>query len=59
MYVWVNDERSLRQSGGKNDAYEAFRRMLKAGNAPNDWTALVKAARMLPKEIATAPKKPE
>jgi len=59
VYAWVNDERSLRQSGGKNDAYDVFRRMLKAGNPPNDWTALVKAAQTLPKEIATARKKPE
>ena len=45
VYAWVNDERSLRQSGGRNDPYEVFRRMLKSGNPSNDWNALVKAAR--------------
>lgn len=48
VYSWVNDERSLRQSGGRNDPYEVFRRMLKSGNPPNDWTALVNSARRLP-----------
>lgn len=43
VYAWVNDERSLRQSGGRNDPYEVFRRMLKSGNPPNDWTALLRA----------------
>jgi toxin YhaV len=49
VYAWVNDESGLRQSGGKNDPYEVFRRMLKSGNPPNDWTALVKSAQPLPK----------
>jgi toxin YhaV len=43
VYAWVNDERTLRQSGGKNDPYEVFRRMLASGNPPNDWAALVKS----------------
>jgi toxin YhaV len=48
VYAWVNDERTLRQSGGKNDPYEVFRRMLKSGNPPNDWNALVKSAGPIP-----------
>jgi toxin YhaV len=28
VYAWVNDERSLRQRGGKSDPYEVFWRML-------------------------------
>ena len=55
VYAWVNDKRSLRQSDGRNDPYEVFRRMLRSGNPPNDWNALVKAARTLPKEIAQMP----
>lgn len=51
VYAWVNDERSLRQAGGKNDPYEVFRRMLKSGNPPNDWNALVKMARKLTPEL--------
>src|SRR5436309_6589688 len=31
VYAWVNDERSLRQRGGKSDPYEVFRRMLASG----------------------------
>ncbi len=49
VYVWVNDENTLRQRGGKRDPYEVFRRMLKSGNPPNDWADLVKRSRALPK----------
>jgi toxin YhaV len=49
VYAWVNDERTLRQSGGRNDPYEVFRRMLKSGNPPNDWAALLKSARAGPR----------
>jgi len=52
VYAWVNDERTLRQRGGKSDPYEVFRRMLASGNPPNDWAALVKGTRTLPKAIA-------
>jgi toxin YhaV len=51
VYAWVNDEHSLRQRGGKNDPYELFRRMLKAGNPPNEWAALVKSSRASPGDI--------
>jgi toxin YhaV len=44
VYVWVNDERSLRQRGARSDPYEIFRRMLEAGKPPNDWAALVQEA---------------
>ena len=50
VYAWVNDERTLRQSGGRNDPYEVFSRMLKSGEPPNDWSALVKRARAISKE---------
>lgn len=52
VYAWVNDERTLRQSGGRNDPYEVFRRMLDSGNPPNDWASLVKAAAKLPPGLA-------
>jgi toxin YhaV len=51
VYAWVNDERSLRQSGGRNDPYALFRRMLKAGNPPDEWNASIKTARDLPPQI--------
>ena len=50
VYAWVNDERTLRQSGGRNDPYEVFQRMLKSGNPSNDWNDLLKSARDLPPE---------
>ncbi len=40
IYVWVNDRDSLRTYGSKTDAYAVFRRMLAAGNPPDDWKAL-------------------
>jgi toxin YhaV len=52
VYAWVNDERTLRQSGGKRDPYEVFKHMLDAGNPPSDWTALVKSTRILPERLA-------
>ena len=51
VYAWVNDERSLRQRGGKNDPDEVFRRMLASGNPPNEWAALVGSSAELPGEI--------
>lgn len=48
IYAWVNDERSRRQTGARNDPYEIFRRMLESGNPPNDWTALVRHSRDWP-----------
>jgi toxin YhaV len=54
VYAWVNDERSLRQRGGKSDPYEVFRRMLASGNPPSEWAALVKRSGELPDEIRSA-----
>jgi toxin YhaV len=49
--AWVNDERSLRQRGGKSDPYEVFRRMLASGNPPNEWAGPVSSSEELPGEI--------
>jgi toxin YhaV len=51
VYAWVNDERSLRQRGGKSDPYEVFRRILASGNPPNEWASLVRSSEELPGEI--------
>lgn len=56
VYAWINNEHTLRQSGGRNDPYEVFRRILKSGNPPNDWNALVKAAKTLPSELGSSVK---
>jgi len=44
VYAWVNDTETLRTYGSSTDAYAVFRRMLGAGNPPDDWDALVGAA---------------
>jgi toxin YhaV len=51
IYVWVNDENTLRKAGGRNDPYTVFRSMLRKGRPPDDWNALLKEAAAL-KEIA-------
>lgn len=34
VYVWLNDEDTLRKAGSKTDVYEAFKRMLARGVVP-------------------------
>jgi toxin YhaV len=34
VYVWFNDEDSLRKAGSKTDVYETFKRMLMRGEVP-------------------------
>ena len=55
IYAWVNDERTLRQVGGRNDPYSVFGGLLRKGRPPDDWDALVKeaAALKVPPESAT------
>ncbi|MBL4942410.1 MAG: type II toxin-antitoxin system YhaV family toxin [Colwellia sp.] len=45
VYAWVNDETNKRAYESKNDAYKVFSRMLKAGNPPDNWDDLLKAAK--------------
>ena len=42
VYVWVNDEFTLRKAGSKTDAYAVFKSMLNAGNLPHTFEALLK-----------------
>jgi toxin YhaV len=44
VLAWVNDDTTLRAYGRATDAYAVFRRMLKHGNPPDDWNALLAAA---------------
>jgi toxin YhaV len=44
LYVWVNDQDTLRTYGSRDDAYSVFARMLDSGNPPDDWESLVKAS---------------
>ena len=52
VLAWVNDEKTKRAYGSKTDAYAVFARMLKNGNPPDDWAALLAEARK-PPEAAT------
>ena len=40
VYAWVNDEKTLRTAGSKNDPYTVFQKMLSRGNPPDDWNKL-------------------
>jgi toxin YhaV len=41
VYAWVNDEDTKRACESGNDAYRVFGRMLRSGNPPDDWKALL------------------
>ena len=44
VLAWVNDEGTLRAYESATDAYAMFRKMLKRGNPPDTWEALLVAA---------------
>lgn len=44
VYVWFNDEHTLRKAGSKTDVYAAFRRLLARGVVPDDLGALLREA---------------
>lgn len=44
VYAWVNDDRTIRSCGARNDPYAVFRRRLAAGDPPTSWDALLAAA---------------
>lgn len=41
---WVNDDKTKRAYGKKNDAYAVFQKMLANGNPPSDWGELLAAS---------------
>lgn len=45
VLAWVNDDDTKRAYGSKTDAYRVFSKMLKDGNPPDDWAALLRASR--------------
>lgn len=45
VIAWVNDEDTKRAYESDDDAYRVFRKMLDRGNPPDDWDALVLAAK--------------
>ncbi len=44
VYVWFNDEDTLRKAGSKTDVYETFKRMLARGVVPGGIDALLREA---------------
>jgi toxin YhaV len=44
VYVWVNDESTLRKAGARTDVYAVFKSMLDAGDPPRTLEALLKRA---------------
>lgn len=56
VYVWLNDENTLRKAGSSSDVYSVFAAMLATEKPPTDWTALVAACeRWSGKAIEGAP----
>lgn len=51
VFVWINDEGSLRSAGSRRDPYTTFQAMLARGNPPSGWSALLEAARDLPEGL--------
>jgi toxin YhaV len=47
VYVWVNDESTLRKAGSRTDAYTVFKSMLDAGDPPRTLETLLKRAKEL------------
>ena len=41
VYVWFNDEDTLRKAGAKTDVYETFKRMLMRGEVPSSINVLL------------------
>lgn len=46
IYAWVNDEKTLRSAGSKNDPYAVFQKMLQRGHPPDDWAALLSGSKV-------------
>jgi toxin YhaV len=47
IYVWVNDETTLRKAGSKTDPYITFKTLLETGDPPDSFPALLKAAKAM------------
>ncbi len=58
VLAWVNDEQTRRTYGSRTDAYAVFAKMLKAGNPPDDWDALVVSAKALSERTRLAGRPP-
>ncbi|WP_028302968.1 type II toxin-antitoxin system YhaV family toxin [Oceanospirillum maris] len=41
IYIWMNDENTIRKEGDKNDVYATFLKMIKSGTVPRDFKELL------------------
>ncbi len=41
VYAWMNDEKTMRARGARNDVYAVFEQRLKSGDPPDDWDDLL------------------
>jgi len=48
VYVWLNDELTLRKSGSKTDPYAVFKSMLASGNPPQSLGDLLRKSQEVP-----------
>lgn len=48
VHAWVNDRDTLRRARAANDPCAVFAGMLRRGDPPGDWSALLEAARAGP-----------
>lgn len=44
VFIWVNDESSIRGQGGKHDVYNVFKSMIDNGTIPQKYSALFDAS---------------
>jgi toxin YhaV len=51
VYVWINDEFSLRKAGSRTDAYAVFKSMLNTGDPPRTLEALLQRAKEMRAEV--------
>ena len=42
VFIWINDENSLRTYGASTDAYATFQRMIERGTPPDDLDQLLR-----------------
>jgi toxin YhaV len=47
VYVWINDESTLRKAGARTDPYAVFRTMLRAGEPPQSFEELLRRATVM------------
>lgn len=45
VFVWLNDEDTLRAYGSRSDAYSVFKGMVDSGHPPDDFDAVLKEAK--------------